>query len=133
MAEKEITIDDLIKLISSGKATASDKMKLSKMLSSSAEEEAKNEFTAKIDDIKEYIKKKGLAIVDVVNALKDPMPIIFRWVDGEGKDHIRVQGEKGKPPAWTSDLKAKVTKEEALKMAIGEKGKAFVENLYTPK
>lgn len=133
MAEKEITIDDLIKLISSGKATATDKMKLAEMLNSSAKEEAANEFIAKIDDIKEYIKKKGLAINDVANALKDPMPVIFRWVDSEGKEHTRFQGEKGKPPAWTSDLKIKVSKADALSMAIGDKGKTFIENLYTPK
>jgi hypothetical protein len=41
MAEKEVTIDDLIKLISAGKATASDKMKLATMLNQSAEAEEK--------------------------------------------------------------------------------------------
>lgn len=114
------------------KMSVQEKLELATLLSGEAEKEKAEQEKQTMDDIKAYIEKAGYSISDVADYFKGPAVAIFGpWVDKDGKSHTRYEGEKGKLPIWTSELKATVSKADALKMALGEKGKKFVENLYS--
>lgn len=121
---------ELLKKITDGKATATDKVEFANLLQSSSKEELEKEKEEKFNRVKAVIEKEGLTFTEVIQSLKGASSKIFSWVDSQGKDHHRYEGELGKYPEWTKQLKDQVTKAEALKMATGEKGKAFVEKVY---
>ncbi|WP_176316834.1 hypothetical protein [Burkholderia vietnamiensis] len=133
MADTQKEIAELLTKVGSGKATATDKIKLAELLNTSAQEEAKEEFNQKIVKVKEFIEKQGLTFQEVADAIKGPPALIFQWVDDAGKEHNRYEGEKGKFPIWVEDLKKSLTKEKALSFAKNDKGRTFVENVYKPK
>lgn len=130
---KAVTIEDLFKLVTTGKATAQDKMKLAELLQESAKEESQVEFKNKIEKIKAFIEKEGLTIQQVYEAVKEPVQPIFIWIDSNNVKHEKFGNEKGKPAAWIAEMKVKNTKEQALELALTQSGKDWVEKIYTPK
>lgn len=96
MADTQKEIAELLSKVGSGKATATDKIKLAELLNTSAQEEAKEEFNQKIVKVKEFIEKQGLTFQEVADAIKGPPALIFQWVDDAGKEHNRYEGEKRK-------------------------------------
>ena len=133
MADTQKEIAELLTKVGSGKATATDKIKLAELLNTSAKEEAKEEFNQKIEKVKEFIEKQGLTFQEVADAIKGPPALIFQWIDEQGKEHNRYEGERGKFPVWVEDMKKAITKEKALTYAKADKGKAFVESVYKSK
>ncbi|MEW9900902.1 hypothetical protein ABWL39_19965 [Chitinivorax sp. PXF-14] len=129
---KEPTFQELMELVSTGKATALQKIKFSQMLAKSAQEEAENEKASKVKEIDDFIAKSGLTFSEYLK-FKKPAPsneIIFEWTDEAGKTHTKIKGTKGK---WASKsvVISNLTKEKALSYAKGEDGKKFVEGLYS--
>lgn len=132
MEQKELTLEELLKLVSTNKATAMQKLKFSQMLAQSAQEEAKQEKEAKVQEIDNFIVKSGLTVQEYLS-LKKPatvQEIIWQWTDETGSVHTKMKGQKGK---WSSKdtVKKNLTKEKALEYAKSNDGKAFVEKLYS--
>lgn len=132
MEAKELTFEELMKLVSTGKATALQKIKFSQLLAKSAEDEAENEKLSKVKEIDDFIQKSGLTFAEYVK-LKKPAAsteVIFEWTDEAGKVHTKVKGTKGK---WASKshVVSNLTKDKALSFAKGADGKKFIEALYS--
>lgn len=120
MTDKD-ELQSLLTKFSAGKATASEAQRLSFLISEKTKADAQAEKQAKVAKILKMIAAEGLTLADI-----RPEPeVIFEW-----NGHQQMSGLRGKPAAWTKELKEKVSKVEALKLAKGEKGKKFVENLY---
>ncbi|MBU9542849.1 hypothetical protein [Burkholderia multivorans] len=128
--KEEFTVEYLLKLVSSGKATATDKIRLSQMLQESAKDEAQEELKAKIEKVKKFIEDQGLTLDQVFKAIQPAPELIFEWTDEQGKTHSRFTGEKGKFPIWVETMKKSITKEKAFSYAKNDKGRTFVENVY---
>ena len=126
----DLTFDELFKLVSSNKATASQKIRFAQLLTESTQEELKAEKENKIEKVIDLIEKLELTKEDIVKAFQKPPVLIFEW-----NSNKRYEGERGKLPQWATDLKSRLSKDEALKFVVAnnEKGKVFVENLYKPK
>lgn len=134
MEQKQLSIDELMKLVTSGKATAIQKLQFAELLSKSAAEEAEKEKASKIELIDNFIKEQGLTYEEYVK-LKKPAPsneVIWEWTDNEGKLHQKIKGTKGK---WASKDKVKntITLAVALEHAKNEEGKKFIRNVYAAK
>lgn len=129
MADKELSFEELEKLVFSKKANAFQKMKYAELLTSNTEEELKVEKEARIDKVFDLMEELEISKQDMLDKLKSPPVLIFQW-----NGNNRFEGERGKLPNWTTELK-KLSKEEALKFVVNgsEKGKTFIENLYKPK
>jgi hypothetical protein len=113
------------------KMSVQEKLELATLLNGEAKKEEEQQRQTVMEDIRAYIEKAGYSISDVADYFKSPAAVIFGpWVDKNNKSHTRYEGEKGKLPIWTTELKDTVSKADAMKMAIGEKGKKFIENLY---
>lgn len=105
-------------------------------------EKAKQELDEKLQKVKDLITKLGLEVSQVAEALlgvkpkkaksatPKASPIIFEFKKGDYS--FTKQGLKGKvKDEAIATLKTHLkTKEEALKHAIGEDGKTFVEKIY---
>lgn len=123
-------IDELFK--KGPKMSVQEKLELATLLNEQAKTEELAQKADKMKEIEEFIKKTGYTVSDVADYFKGPAVAIFGpWVDKDGKSHTRYEGEKGKLPIWTNELKGTVSKADALKLALGDKGKKFVENLYS--
>lgn len=125
---KELSFDEILKLITTKKATPSQKMQFAKMLEETTQEELEAEKEGKFTKIKELMHDLEITAEEMINSLKAPAVKIFEW-----QGHTRFEGERGKLPTWCNEMKAKVSKDEAYNMALNEKGKVFVDNLYKPK
>ncbi|MBV5292423.1 MAG: hypothetical protein JZU58_08710 [Curvibacter lanceolatus] len=133
MEQKQLTIDELMKLVSTGKATAMQKIDFAKLLNDSAQVEAQAEKQSKVQLIEDFILKQGLTVKEFIS-LKKPQPtneVLFQWTDDKGTVHTKIKGQKGK---WSSkDIILKnLTKEKALEIATTTEAKAFINNLYKP-
>jgi hypothetical protein len=126
------TISELLVKVSSNTATALEMMDLAKLLTEQAQEEAEQEKLKKVETIKKFIADQGFTLDGFWQACQ-PEKVKEKIFEAEieGKTYTRYEGDKGKFPKWISDvLKRKLTKDQALKLAIGDKGKAFVEKVY---
>lgn len=123
---KELTFDELEKLVFTKKANAFQKMEYFKLATENTEKELEKEKDDRIEQIFDLMEKLEITKQDLLDKLKAPPVMIFSW---NGKN--RFEGERGKLPAWTADLK-KISKDEALKFVVNnnEKGKKFIETLY---
>lgn len=122
---KELSFDEILKLITTNKATPVQKMRFAKLLEESTQKELEAEKEQKFEKIKELMEKLEITAEDMIKALQKPAAKIFEW---EG--HVRFEGERGKLPVWCNEMKSKLPQAEALTFALTEKGKVFVENLY---
>jgi len=132
MEQKELTFEELMKLVSTGKATALQKIKFSDMLAKSAKDEAENEKLAKVKEIDDFIQKSGLTVQEYLK-LKKPAPstdIIWEWIEENGTKHTKIKGTKGKWASKSIVLK-NLTEAKAMEFAKGEEGKKFVKSLYS--
>lgn len=125
---KELSFDEILKLITTNKATPTQKMRFAKMLEESTQQELEAEKEQKFNKVKELMEKLEISHEDMIKSLQKPAEKIFEW-----SGNARFEGERGKLPMWCNEMKSKISKEEALKSALTEKGKVFVENLYKPK
>lgn len=123
---KELTFEELEKLVFTKKANAFQKMEYFKLATENTEKELEKEKDDRIEQIFDLMEKLEITKQDLLDKLKAPPLVIFSW---NGKN--RFDGERGKFPAWTTDLK-KISKDEALKFVVNnnEKGKKFIETLY---
>lgn len=128
---KAPTMQDLMQLVLSNKATSEQKKELSRLLDQSAEEESKQEFQKKIDRIKVVIEEEGLTIQEVYDSMKQPQQPIFVYIDEAKVSHQVFGPMRGKQPVWIAEMKKNVTKEKALEMALSESGKQWVEKTYS--
>lgn len=128
--EKALTLEELLKLVATGKATATQKIQLSELLKTSTEQELKQEKSKKIEKIFDLMNELDLTREDVFKAFQEPSVLIYEW-----QGNKRFSGERGKLPQWTQDLKAQLSKEKALEFVVNkhEKGFKFIENLYKIK
>ena len=131
MEQKQLTIDELMKLVSTNKATAMQKIAFAKMLNESAQIEAQEEKQSKVQLIEDFIVKQGLTVQEFIS-LKKPVQkieILWQWTDENGTVHIKNKGQKGQ---WSSKeiVKKNLTKEKALEIATTTEAKAFIEKLY---
>jgi len=101
-------------------------MKYAEMLTTNTEEELKVEKESRIEKVFDLMEELEISKQDMLDKLKSPPVLIFQW-----NGNNRFEGERGKLPSWTSELK-KLAKSEALKFVVNnnEKGKKFIENLY---
>lgn len=126
MAEKELTFEELEKLVFTKKANAFQKMKYAELLTTNTEQELKAEKEERIEKVFDLMEELEITKQDMLDKLKTPPALIFQW-----NGNNRYEGERGKLPQWTTELK-KLNKDEAMKFVVNgnEKGKKFVENLY---
>lgn len=126
MTDKELSFEELEKLVFSKKANAFQKMKYAEMLTTNTEQELKAEKETRIEKIFDLMEELEISKQDMLDKLKAPPVLIFQW-----NGNNRYEGERGKLPAWTTELK-KLAKDEALKFVVNgnDKGKKFIENLY---
>lgn len=134
MEAKELTFEELLKLVSSGKATALQKIKFSELLAKSAEQEAEQEKQNKVVEIDNFIKQQGLTVEEYLK-FKKPAPsteILWSWTDDSGKVHNKIKGQRG---TWSSAsiVKENLSKKEALEIAKTDEAKAFINKLYKEK
>lgn len=126
MTEKELTFEELEKLVFNKKANAFQKMEYARLLTESTKEELKAEKEQRIEKIFDLMEELEISKQDMLDKLKSPPVLIFQW-----NGNNRYEGERGKLPNWTTELK-KLPKSEALKFVVNnnEKGKKFIETLY---
>ncbi len=126
----DLKYDELLKLVSNGKATASQKMAFAKLLEQATIQELQAQKETSIEKVKALMEELSISSDEMIKALQRPAVKIYEW-----NGHTRYEGERGKLPSWTLDLKSRLTKDEALKFVIdnNEKGKKFIETLYNPK
>ena len=103
------------------------------------EQKAKQELEEKLQQVKDLITKLGLEVSQVAEtllgvvgkkakgAVKSSSPIIFKY-EKDGVSWVKA-GLKG-ATKWAAELKGKLSHQEALKHAIGEDGKTFVNRVY---
>lgn len=121
-----LTIDELLKLVTTNKATTAQKLELAKLLENQAEQEKADAFDENILKIKTLIAELGLNIPEVVKALSTPTILIFDW-----NGHKRFTGERGRFPDWVADMKKELkTQGEAEKFALNQAGKDFVKKVF---
>lgn len=114
--------------------TVQEKLELVDLLTKQANEEKEAQKEQKMKDIVAFIKDAGYTLEEVVDHFKAPATAIFGpWTDSNGHEHFRYAGDKGKAGKWVDELKRTVSKADALRLAHGDKGTAFVENIYNPK
>lgn len=118
-------LETLMKKALEGKATAKDLTDIAALSTYQAKEIGDKAVQEGIQKVKEFITKLGLDPKTVAEAIQHEP--IFKW--GE---NVRM-GLKGRMPVWGADLKKAMTKAEALKLALTEEGKKFVENIYSTK
>jgi hypothetical protein len=132
-------LTDLLKKISSGKATATEKMELSRLLAEQSQQEAEKEREDKIEKIKAFIAEQGFDFEEFLSIFRPsrigpkndgPKEEIFKW-EFQGQTFTRYTGERGKFPAWVAVMKAKLSESEAYKFALNDKGRDFVKKLYS--
>lgn len=132
MENKELTLDELMKLVSTNKATAMQKIAFAKMLTTSALEEAQEEKLSKVKLIEDFIIKQGLTVQEFFS-LKKPQAntteVLWQWTDEAGTTHTKFKGQRGK---WSSKdfVKQNLTKAKALELATTDEAKSFVNKLY---
>jgi len=131
MDDKQMTLDELMKLVSTNKATAMQKIAFAKMLNDSALIEAQEEKQSKVQTIENFIIKQGLTVQEFIS-LKKPVfqnVVLWQWTDESGTVHTKNKGQKGK---WSSKdiVKKNLTKEKALEIATTTEAKSFIEKLY---
>lgn len=131
MEQKQLTLDELMKLVTTGKATATQKLQFAEMLSQSAKQEAEKEKASKVELIDAFIVEQGLTYEEYVN-LKKPAPsteVIWEWTADDGTVHTKIKGTKGK---WASKdyVKKSMTIDKALSFAKNEEGKAFIRKQF---
>jgi hypothetical protein len=131
MEAKTFTLEELLKLVSSNKATALQKLELAKLLNSNAQEEAQLEKVKIFEEIDTYINQKGITVNDYLLSKKPveaPKTVIFDYEE-DGNHYLKYLGQKGK---WTPKafIVEKLSYVEALKYAVGDAGKLFVKKLY---
>jgi hypothetical protein len=131
----EFTIEELLSLVSTNKATGLQKIRFSELLAESAQEEVKKEKEDKVKGIDDYIVSQGLTVEEYLKFKKTAagavsQEIIFEYAQENGTKHIKYKGQKGQ---WASKkyITDTLTKAKALEYAKGDEGKAFVEKLYT--
>lgn len=133
MATVKTRSEELLTLITTGKATASQKLEFATLLQTESKEEAEKEKMALMEKGKDTLIEMGISIIDFAIFLKGntkALPI-FTWIDDQGKDHIRYEGERGKMPAWVKDMTRALTKSKALEIAgDNDKAKKFVASAY---
>jgi len=129
MDKKELSFEELEKLVFSKKANSFQKMKYAELLTKNTEEELKAEKETRIEKVFDLMEELEISKQDMLDKLKVPPVLIFEWDNNK-----RYQGERGKLPSWCADMKSQLKKEEAIKFVINgnEKGKEFVNNLYKP-
>jgi hypothetical protein len=130
---KKPTVADLLKVVTSGKATPEQQLELASLLSIQAKEQQQNELVGKFELLKKYVVELGLTKEQVIEAYSAPSEKIFEWTDSDtGITYTRFAGTLGRAP-FIKVLKEKLkTQAEAEKFAIGEKGKTFIKNAYKP-
>lgn len=126
MADKELSFEELEKLVFSKKANAFQKMAYAEALTKNTEQELQAEKETRIEKIFDLMEELEISKQDLLEKLKSPPVLIFQW-----NGNNRYEGERGKLPQWTTELK-KLAKDEAMKFVVNgnEKGKKFIENLY---
>lgn len=134
-ALEELTIEELLKAVTSNKATGLQKLRLSELLAQSAEDEVKKEKEVKVKEIDDFIISQGFTVEEYLKLKKtattsNTQEIIFEYAQENGTKHIKYKGQKGQ---WASKkyITDTLTKAKALEYAKGDEGKAFVEKLYT--
>lgn len=130
----ELTIDELLKAVSTNKATGEQKLHLSKLLAEAATKEVEEEKAGKIQKVDEFIVSLGLKVEDYIKVKKSAATansneIIFEFVEAGGTKHVKYKGQKGQWPS-KAYITANLTKQKALEHAKGDEGKKFVEKLY---
>lgn len=131
----ELTADQvskahLIELVISNKATAQQKQELAKLLDTEAQEESKSEFAGKIEKVKQLMSQEGISLQDLIDEMKTPLQPMFLYVDKAGNKHEVTTPPRGKPAPWILEMKANVTKDNALEFALTESGKAWIAKVY---
>lgn len=124
----------LLKLAEEGKATATERLTLARLLEADARDEAKNEIANKIKQLKEKAVELGLTDQQIIESFKPAPVVMIEYTDKSGNFHQRFKGDKGKAPLWIGEIKTNYTEEQAKeKFAKNEDGKAFFKKLYNPK
>jgi hypothetical protein len=116
-------LDELMKKTLAGKASVKELQELSVLSAQHAKEIGEKAILENIQKVKEFITKTGLDIKATADALLNEP--ILKW--GE---HIKESGLKGRLPGWSKELKQAMSKAEALKLALNDEGKKFVEKIY---
>lgn len=137
MESKQLTYEELLKLVTSGKASALQSIQFADMLKLKANETVEQEKHKIIEEIDNFIVSKGLKVEDYLLTKKpakkdEPEVILFDWEEN-GTHYIKIKGTKGK---WKPKeyVKGKLTYQEALKFAQGgDEGVKFVKALYDQK
>lgn len=123
---KELTFEELEKLVFSKKADVFQKMKYAELLQANSQVELKAEKDTRIEKIFDLMEELEISKQDMLDKLKIPAVLIFQY-----NEHKRYEGERGKMPAWTYELK-KLSKSEVMKFVVNgnDKGKKFVETIF---
>ncbi|HVW49890.1 MAG TPA: hypothetical protein VHC91_05720 [Trinickia sp.] len=114
-------IDELLKKVSTGKATAIEKIKLSELLSQSAVVDAEAETQEAAKKVVEFIKENGWDVSKVVEAISETLtnPVYFNVPYQNAKGHDGIYkwwpGKKavGKSSTYYQKLK-KANREQKL-------------------
>ncbi|WP_148222891.1 hypothetical protein [Paraburkholderia xenovorans] len=133
-------LDELLKKVASGKATPTEKIKLSTLLNESAKVEAQQEKQEKIDKVLALIDELELSRSEVAEALNGPAEVLIRYVDDTGQVHERYDGETA-TNKWLKALKEAGThnfaqaKELIVAKSADGKAKATktLDRLYHPE
>lgn len=121
------------------KMSVSDLAKLQEDIKKQMAEKAEAEKEKRKEMFVSFIKKNAYTEKEIRSFLsKEPKadaksePII-KWQKNAQETHIRYSGTLGKPPVWMAEMRQVLTKEEALKFALNDKGIKAIEKLYKPK
>ena len=133
------TLDELLKLVSNGKATLQQKIELSNLLSQQAAEEKKADYNKRADELKAKATELGFSEKEAVAIFKgtteEVQEVMFEC-EINGIKYTRLAGQRGKC-TWSEIIKANYTKGQALAFVKGQpntelnkKGTKFVDGIY---
>ena len=133
MASKELTLEQLQKLVSDGKATTLQMLDYAEMLKAKANADLQANFNNNISKIEKFATELGVNVDQLKDHYSKP-ELIFSWKDGE-QTFERFTGQMGKMPSWVQTMKNKLTHNEAKAFVVNQssKGFTFLKNVYEPK
>ena len=94
MASKELTLEQLQKLVSDGKATTLQMLDYAEMLKAKANADLKANFNNNISKIEKFATDLGVNVDQLKDHYSKP-ELIFSWKDGE-QTFERFTGQMGK-------------------------------------
>ena len=130
-------VAELLKKVSTGKATVSEQMQLAKLLQEQAVQQQQDEKEEKFEKLREFAKSIDLSEELIIQAFQAPRVKMFEC-QINGTTYTRYAGQLGKC-SFADELKKNFTEEQALKFVVQEpdtiklKGEKFVKNIYSPK